>query len=81
MAFDEFSFFEYMVETYEIQMTEKDNLLDRASKEERAIPTRGRSRNLRDRYMSNHPKSDSHIQIERTENHNYLPNVIGRWFP
>jgi hypothetical protein len=91
--FDAFSFLEYTVETYEIRKSEMEEsrmnedlslqvrMYDGGKEEGSRYHGRGRSRNQRACYMSSHPKFDSHIRIRRANNHNYLPNIIGRWFP
>lgn len=32
-------------------------------------------------YMQLHPKSTTHVQVRRFENHVYLPNIVGPWLP
>jgi hypothetical protein len=81
MAFEELCFFDYTVQTYEIRMDEKEMKGKMNDEDDDGIPARGRTRNLRDHYMPNHPKTDSHVRIRRTENNNYLPNIVGPWFP
>jgi hypothetical protein len=74
-AFEKLNFLEFTVETYEVK---KNN--EREDDEIRTSRS-GRRRNPRADYLTNHPKVNSHIRIQRTENHNYLPNIVGQWFP
>ena len=32
-------------------------------------------------YLSGHRKRTTHTRVHRSENHNFLPNVIGPWLP
>lgn len=74
-VFEDMNFLDFTVETYEVR---KDN---KKEDEEDHTSRVGRTRNARGCYLSNHPKAHSHIQIQRSEDHNYLPNVVGPWFP
>lgn len=76
VAFDDMNFLDFTVETYDGRKEDGDEEEDE-SRRHRV----GRTKNLRGEYLSNHPKFDSHIRIERSENHNYLPNIVGPWFP
>lgn len=77
-AFAEFNFLDFTVETYEIR---KSNVSDSDDEGDGSILRRGRARNVRADYLHHRPKIDSHIRIQRAEHHNYLPNIIGTWFP
>jgi hypothetical protein len=33
------------------------------------------------RYLSSHPRTKTCYQVIRSDNHNFLPNIVGGWFP
>ena len=78
-TFADFNFFDYTVETYEVRKEKRDD--ERMDEERAKFHNGGRLKNPRDDYMTNHPKVKSHVRVQRSEHHNYLPNVIGHWFP
>lgn len=79
LSFAQFNYLDYMVETYEIRKGDGDEEREEAA--DGVTHRVGRARNPRDSYLSDHPKVKSHIRIQRAEHHNYLPNIIGLWFP
>lgn len=78
LEFEDMGFLNYSVETYERRMPgggssrSEDNDDDNES---------NHRTDLIFRYLSIHPKSSTHVRICRAENHNFLPNVVGPWFP
>jgi hypothetical protein len=36
---------------------------------------------LNERYLSDHPRANTHYRVRRRPNHNSLPNIVGPWFP
>jgi hypothetical protein len=32
-------------------------------------------------YLNPHPKSGTHTRVHRSKKHNFLPNIVGPWFP
>ena len=82
----------YQVEDYMFRVTafEEMNFLDFTvdhqimidDHEEETTPSLlGRKRNVRGCYLESHPRYETHECLQRSKNHNYMPNVIGRWFP
>jgi hypothetical protein len=41
----------------------------------------GRKKNVRSLYCEGHRRFETHERVQRSKNHNYMPNIIGRWFP
>jgi hypothetical protein len=79
-AFDDMNFLDFVVETYEIHKGKtNEELVD--DDDSGHFSSRGRKRNLRGDYQLHHPKYETHERILRTDNHNYLPNIVGQWFP
>ena len=77
-CFEDLNFLNFMVETYEVTVRKgMGNEIDN----EHMTSHIGRTKNPQAKYLSNHPKFESHIRIQRGNNHNYLPNFIGQWFP
>ena len=75
LEFEGMGFLTFVVETYERRLgKETKNTED----DEDEIT---HTRNLSTRYLSNHPKATSHCRIARADNHNFLPNIVGSWFP
>jgi hypothetical protein len=81
MVFSSMSFLDFTVDTYEVRKEAGNHREQRDVDGEDDRPRVGRPRNVRGCYLSNHPKFDSHFRIQRVDNHNYLPNIVGRWFP
>jgi hypothetical protein len=78
-AFEDMSFLDFTVDSYEIQRNhEEENTME---EKDIAAFAHGRKRNLRSGYLEGHPKANTHLRIQRSKNHNYMPNVIGPWFP
>lgn len=73
------NYLDFTVNTYEILKKRRDDgMID----EEASVDNRkGRKRNLRTGYLDQHPKHLTHDRIARSEDHTYMPNVIGQWFP
>lgn len=67
-----------MVDTYEIR---KSNVVEGEDEEDCTVLQRGQTKSARVDYLSNHPKSDTHTQIQHADHHNYMTNIIGQWFP
>ena len=76
--FDDMGFLSFTVETYErrigIQNAHSDDTHDVEGS--RPVPT-----NQSCRYLPNHPKNTTHSRVCRSENHNFLPNIVGPWLP
>ena len=74
--FEEMGFLTFIVETYERRQETKID--------EREMGD-GASFQLEEhkgrQYLSHHPKSGTYHRIPRVDNHNYLPNIVGPWFP
>ena len=81
-AFEDMNFLDFTVDTYEIQRERQDHhiMIDDHEEEMTASPF-GRKRNVRGCYLESHPRYETHERLQRSKNHNYMPNVIGRWFP
>lgn len=79
--FETMGFLTFTVETYEHRIPTKDTetTLDDENKDDDEFF----SRNSREscRYLSDHPKFESHIRTSRCEGHNYLPDIVGPWLP
>ena len=69
-------FLTYTVETYEKKIPQGEKAMD-DSNEDRPGP----QTYLKSRSLDNHLKSETHHHILWSEYHNYLPNIVGRWFP
>ena len=76
---EDYSVLKFFVETYETEITKVDREADMF--EEEPYRGRGRPRNTRVRYLTNHPKSGSVHRVIRSSGHRNLPNFIGKWFP
>ena len=72
--FESMSFLTYMVETYERRIRERDSGHIEDDNDDNESTQVGQ-------YLSPHPKCTTHIRVRRMENHNFLPNVVGPWFP
>jgi hypothetical protein len=69
----------FYMDTYERKILPGDQFED---EDERLTSVkRGRPRNDRVRYLSDHPKAKTVLRIIRSKVHNNLPNFIGRRFP
>lgn len=76
--FEDMGFLSFTVETYERRLvTQNENVDDTHDVEE----SRHVSTNQNCQYLSNHPKKTTHTRVRRSENHNYLPNIVGSWLP
>jgi hypothetical protein len=78
-VFEEMSFLDFTVNTYEILRNSTEDIT--MDDEEMGTHRRGRRRNLRTGYLEGHPKHNSHERISRSQNHTYMPNIVGPWFP
>ena len=76
----EYNLLDFIVHTYEEDATKSDGDV-RNGAEERHEQVRGRPCNRRIPYLQTHPKSNKCYRVRRTEGHNNLPDVVGRWFP
>lgn len=75
IEFETMNFLDYMVETYERRAMGMED------EEDDENDVWSRRRNDSGRYQMSHPKMDSHVRVRRFENHVYLPNIVGPWFP
>jgi hypothetical protein len=78
-AFEDMNFMDFTVETYEIQRTRRDNIT--MDEQEAVTSALGRKKNVRSLYCEGHRRFETHERVQRSKNHNYMPNIIGRWFP
>jgi hypothetical protein len=76
VEFETMGFLSFTVETYERRLGKQTKDVDDNGEDEMI-----HSRNPFARYLSNHPKVDTHYRTLRSENHNFLPNIVGSWFP
>jgi hypothetical protein len=78
-----FNFLDFLVDTYEINITtnERDKPAHVLATDGDELRGPGRPRNTRFKYLSLHPKAKSAQRILRSHGHRNLPNFIGRWFP
>ena len=78
-----FNFLDFLVDTYEVEITknERNNASSSPSTDADGHRTPGRPRNARFAYLSFHPKAKAMQRILRSSGHRNLPNFIGRWFP
>lgn len=85
-----FSVLDYLVGTYEKYSQTKSSTRGAAEEvadhnsanvEPQTSGRRGRPPHQRVRYLSAHPRHDTHIRVVRPEGHNTLPNFIGPRFP
>jgi hypothetical protein len=76
VEFESMGFLTFTVETYERRMSEKTNV-----EEEREDETDHSTTNPSCHYLTHHPKSDTHFRVCRSENHSFLPNIVGSWLP
>jgi hypothetical protein len=72
-------FLDFTVDTYEIQIHGRGD--DGMDEEEPVTSIFGRKKNARSCYLEGHPRYHTHERIRRSKNHNYMPNIIGPWFP
>lgn len=76
--FESMSFLTYTVETYERRLRERES--GRTEDEDDDNESLRRTDHV-GHYLPPHPKCSTHVRIRRPENHNFLPNVVGPWFP
>lgn len=77
---ESWNFWTFVADTREIAITAKDNEPDIPTPETDE-PTMGRPRNMRSRYLADHPKADTHLRSIRTPGHSVLPNIVGPFIP
>lgn len=76
--FEDMGFLSFTVETYERRIvTQNANVDDTHQVEENHHV----STNETCRYLTDHPKKTTHTRARRSENHNFLPNIVGTWLP
>ena len=77
----EYNVLEFFTDTYEEPVTRRERLA-RLEKEstDTLHSNRGRPKNGRFPYQSNHPKHGMVQRVMRSFGHNNLPNIIGRFF-
>lgn len=76
--FEDMGFLSFTVETYERRIvTQNANVDDTHQVEENHHV----STNETCRYLTDHPKKTTHTRAHRSENHNFLPNIVGTWLP
>ena len=78
MEFENMGFLTYTVETYERRMRGKE--IGHTEEENDENESIQRTDSI-GRYLPPHPKSSTHVRIRCMENHNFLPNIVGPWFP
>jgi hypothetical protein len=80
-AFEDMNFLDFTVETYEIPRNRQD--ASDLTMDERQVTSSalGRKKNVRSSYAEGHRRSETHERVRRSKNHNYMPNITGRWFP
>lgn len=89
---DEFSFLQFVVDTYEEPIPAAEHKKNAEDLEEtvETVSTfskdtmprpRGRPRHVRSHYLEEHPKHEIKRRIVRREGHNTLPNIVGPYFP
>ena len=77
VEFEMMGFLTFTVETYERRMVLDNENNDHDVHEESNQSTI----NQYGRYLTDHPKSTTHTRVYRSENHNFLPNIVGCWLP
>ncbi|KAI1785900.1 hypothetical protein LXA43DRAFT_898929, partial [Ganoderma leucocontextum] len=75
---DSYSLFTFVRDTYEQGNRASDVNPPATGESERR---RGRPRNVRSRYLDEHPNAQTKQRIVRSGHHNTLVNIIGHWFP
>ena len=70
-------FLNFMVETYERHIRQGGGNVVEANNDEDSNEFSNES----GRYLSDHHKSATHSRVFRSENHTFLPNIIGPWVP
>lgn len=76
--FEDMGFLSFTVETYERRIvTQNANVDDTHQVEENHHV----STNETCRYLTDHPKKTTHTRARRSENHNFLLNIVGTWLP
>ena len=79
VEFEAMGFLTFIVETYERRITTASA---GHGNEIESYEGLGQStRNSTGRYLTNHPRSTTHARSCRSENHNFLPNIVGPWLP
>ena len=77
LEFEAMGFLTFTVETYERRKSTHDTKSEknRDDEDENLL-------NIEDgRYLSDHPKANTHYRVCRNDNHNFLPNIVGPWLP
>ena len=74
--FEMLGFLTFIVETYERQIPK-----DRMNNEDDNGSASVNVRTKHGHYLNDHPRCHTHMCIARCENHNFLPNIVGSWFP
>ncbi|KAG1800777.1 uncharacterized protein HD556DRAFT_1229814, partial [Suillus plorans] len=78
---EDVSILAFLINTYEERISApKQQAISSTSELTLAAP-RGRPRNPRSYYLSDHPKHSTHRRVTHCEGHNTLPNIVGAWFP
>jgi len=76
---EDYSVFDFFVDTYETEITKADREAELFNEDARRGP--GRPRNPRARYLTSHPKSGSVQRVIRSPGHRNLPNFLSKWLP
>ena len=74
--FETMGFLTFIVETYERRIMAEEINLQNEDQDEIE-----RSNKRASNYLSGHPKCGTHSRTLRSENHNFLPNIVGPWLP
>lgn len=91
-ALEEYNFFTFLVDTYEVAIPSSgkgkgkavEELLEEEESdcEDHQHPSkRGRKPNLRSPYQPSHPRHATRQRMLRTNGHKYLPSFVGPYFP
>jgi hypothetical protein len=79
--YENMNFLDFVVETYEERLRQRDMTdVDESSTTGDGV-RRGRIPNERSQYQQSHPRYSTHGRVSRSEYHNTLPDIVGPWFP
>lgn len=76
---ESYSVWQFIKDTYEVDMTAADRRAAANPEDSRRGP--GRPQNERSMYLDAHPCHGKKVWVVRSRGHRNIPNVIGKWFP
>ena len=78
VEFETMGFLSFIVETYERRISH-DAMRDGREMDDESKDVCSTKENRR--YLSQHPRTTTHMRVARAEDHNFLPNIVGSWLP